>query len=63
MRTKTYLHLYYILTKFTNIKHENNTNIIQSLGTYKPGTYLRKRVNQKKIEIYPDENKNRYKFE
>ena len=35
------------LCKFTHIKHENNTNIRHSLGTYVFMAYLRETVNQK----------------
>ena len=48
----------YLLTNLTHIKHKNDTNIIQSPGTYRFMTYLRETVNQKvnilmktKIEI------------
>ena len=33
--------------KFTDIKHENNTNITHSLGAYVFVTYLRDTANQK----------------
>ena len=36
-----------MLTKFTNIKYENNINITHSLCTYIFMTYLRETVNQK----------------
>ena len=42
------------------MKHENNTTITQLLSTYVFMTYLR--VSKPKTK-YPDENKNRYKFE
>ena len=47
MNIKTYLYLIKVLTKFTHRKHKNDTNITQSLGTYRSMAYQRDIVNQK----------------
>ena len=47
MNTKTYFCLYYILIKFTHIRHKNNTDITQSSARNTFITYLRKKVKSK----------------
>ena len=43
-----------MLTRFTHVKHENNTSITQLPGRYIFTTCLQ--------EKYPDENKTKYQF-
>lgn len=67
MNTKTYFYLYQIVTKFSHIKQENNTNTTQSPDTTIHDNRNIHDITQKIYKYpagkYPDENKNSYKFE